>query len=106
MELESYAFVLLRSGPNAGGFSEAERERLQAGHLAHLEAMAAAGKLAGGGPFADRFDESLRGICFYRCGLEEAQALAEQDPSVQAGSMRVDVMTWLTRKGSVTFERG
>jgi uncharacterized protein YciI len=105
VELESFAFVLLRSRPNAAGFSETERERLQVGHLAHLEAMAAAGKLAGGGPFGDRFDESLRGICFYRCSLQEARTLAEQDPSVQAGSMRVDVMTWWTKKGSVTFNR-
>jgi len=105
VELESYAFVLLSSGPNADGFTEAERERLQAAHLAHLDAVADAGKLAGAGPFADRFDESLRGICFYRCGLDEARALAEQDPAVQAGSMRVDVMTWRTRKGSVTFRR-
>lgn len=106
MELESYAFVLLRSGPNADGLTEAESERLQAAHLAHLDAMAAAGKLCGAGPFADRVDESLRGICFYRCSLDEARALAEQDPSVQAGRMSVQVMTWLTKKGSVTFHRG
>ncbi len=105
MELESYAFVLLRRGPNADDFSEAECERLQAAHLAHLDAMAAAGKLAGAGPFTDRCDESLRGICFYRCNVEEARELAEQDPSVQAGRMSVQIMTWLTKKGSVTFHR-
>ena len=105
MEFESYAFVLLRSGPNADAFTEAEKEQLQAAHLAHLDAMAAAGKLAGAGPFADRVDESLRGLCFYRCSLEEARLLAEQDPAVQAGRMSVQVMTWLTKKGSVTFER-
>ena len=105
MEIESYAFVLLRSGPSADDFTEAEREHLQSLHLAHLDAMAAAGKLVGAGPFADRFDESLRGMCFYRCGLEEARTLAEQDPSVQAGRMSAQVMTWLTKKGSVTFHR-
>jgi uncharacterized protein YciI len=106
VELESYAFVLLRRGPNADGFTDAEREQLQAAHLAHLDAMAAAGKLAGAGPFTERFDESLRGICFYRCGVDEARALAEQDPSVRAGNMRADVMTWWTKKGSVSFHRG
>ena len=106
MELEAFAFVLLRSGPNANAFSPAELEHYQAAHLAHLEAMTKAGKLAGAGPFSDQPDESLRGLCFYRCSPDEARELAERDPSVQAGRMAVEVMTWWTRKGSVTFHRG
>ena len=105
MELESFALVLLRSGPNADDFSHAELEHFQAVHLAHLEAMTKAGKLAGAGPFSDQPDESLRGLCFYRCGTDEARGLAERDPSVQAGRMAVDVMTWWTQKGSVSFNR-
>lgn len=105
MELESYAFVLLRSGPNADAFTEAEREQLQAAHLAHLDAMGKAGKLAGAGPFSDQPDEALRGLCFYRCGVDEAQRLAAQDPSVKAGRMEAEVMTWWTLAGSVTFTR-
>jgi len=106
VELESYAFVLLRRGPKAGSFSDAELDELQEAHLGHLRAMAEAGKLVGAGPFRDQPDESLRGLCFYACGVDEARALAEQDPSVQAGRMAVEVMTWLTEKGSVTFHRG
>jgi uncharacterized protein YciI len=106
VELESFAFVLLRSGPNANAFSDAELERLQAAHLAHLDEMTRLGKLAGAGPFSDQPDESLRGLCFYRCSVEEARELAERDPSVQAGRMAVDVMTWWTGAGSVTFGRG
>jgi hypothetical protein len=105
VELESYAFVLLRSGPNAGDFSPAELERLQAAHLAHLDAMTKAGKLAGAGPFADQPDESLRGLCFYRCSVEETRELVQLDPSVQAGRMAADVMTWWTLAGSVEFRR-
>jgi uncharacterized protein len=106
VELEAFAFVLLRSGPNADAFSRAELEDLQAAHLAHLDAMTKAGKLAGAGPFSDQPDESLRGLCFYRCGADEARELAQRDPSVQAGRMSVDVMTWWTRKGTVSFNRG
>jgi uncharacterized protein YciI len=105
VELESYALVLLRRGPRAGDFTPDELERLQATHLAHVEAMARTGKLVGAGPFTDQPDESLRGLCFYRCGLDEARELAERDPSVQAGRMAVDVMTWWTPTGSVSFHR-
>ena len=106
MELESYAFVLLRSGPNADDFTEAELEQLQAAHLAHLDAMSKAGKFAGAGSFSEQPDESLRGLCFYRCGVEEARELVALDPSVQAGRMTAEVMTWWTKKGSVGFRRG
>jgi len=45
----------------------------------------------------------LESFCLYRVGTDEARALAEADPSVQAGRLVVDVMTWLTRRGAVTF---
>ena len=105
MELESYAFVLLRRPANAPGLPDDELSRLQVEHLAYLDELAAAGKLCGAGPFADQPDESLRGLCFYRCGVEEARELAAQDPSVRAGRLEVEVMTWLTKKGSVAFQR-
>jgi uncharacterized protein len=106
VELEAFAFVLLRSGPNANEFSPTELERLQVAHLAHLDEVAKAGRLACAGPFSDQPDESLRGLCSYRCGVDEARELAERDPSVQAGRMSVEVMTWWTPKGSVSFHRG
>jgi uncharacterized protein YciI len=106
VELESFALVLLHRAPRAGDFSPAERERLQTAHLAHVDAMARPGKLVAAGPFSDQQDESLRGLCFYRCGLDETRDLAEGDPSVQAGRIAVDVMTWWTPKGSVSLDRG
>jgi uncharacterized protein len=80
VELEHYAFVLLRRGPRALEFSEVELEVLQAQHLAHLDAMTAAGKLLAAGPFSDQADETLRGFCIYGTGVEEARALAHSDP--------------------------
>ena len=105
MELDQYAFVLLRRGARAAEFSEAELETLQAQHLAHLDEMTRRGKLVAAGPFSDQPDETVRGLCVYATSLEEARELAESDPSVRAGRLAVDVMTWWTKKGSVSFHR-
>jgi uncharacterized protein YciI len=101
MELDSYTFVLLKRGPRALEFSEEELERLQEQHLAHLDAMREQGHLLIAGPFSDQPDESLRGFCLYRTDLEATRRLAESDPSVQAGRMAVDVMTWWTTRGAL-----
>jgi uncharacterized protein len=104
MELDSYTFVLLKRGPRAFEFSDEELERLQEQHLAHLDGMREQGHLLIAGPFPDQPDESLRGFCLYRTDLEETRHLAESDPSVQAGRMAVDVMTWWTKRGSLRPE--
>jgi uncharacterized protein len=43
----------------------------------------------------------MRGLCLYRTGVEETRQLAESDPSVRAGRMAVDVMTWYTERGAL-----
>lgn len=106
MELDSFALVLLRSGPRAEEFSDAQLAVLQDAHLAHLRSMREAGKLVAAGPFSDQPDLSKRGLCLYDCGIEEARELAALDPSVRAGRMSVELMTWWTPKGSVTFHPG
>jgi uncharacterized protein len=103
MELDSYTFVLLKRGPRALEFSDEELGRLQEQHLAHLDAMQEQGHLLIAGPFSDQPDESLRGFCLYRTDLEETRHLAESDPSVQAGRMAYDVMTWWTKRGALPF---
>ena len=80
MEFDSYAFVLLRRPPGAPELSDAELERLQEAHLAHLAALGSAGKLVGAGPFSGQADESLRGVCVFATSVEEAQELMAQDP--------------------------
>jgi uncharacterized protein YciI len=105
MDFDTYSFVLLRRGPRAHEYDADEEvlDRLQAQHLAHLAAMRDRGALLVAGPFTDQEDETYRGLCVYRTGLAETRALAESDPSVQAGRMRVEVMTWLTEQGTVAF---
>ena len=106
MELESYTFVLLKRGPKAAEFSDEELDGLQAQHLGHLDAMRDRGALLIAGPFSEQPDEALRGFCLYRTGLEETRRLAESDPSVQAGRMAVDVMTWWTGLGALAALAG
>ena len=103
MELDTYSFVILRRGPRAAEYEGEALTRLQERHLAHLAAMKERGALLVAGPFGDQPDESLRGICVYGVPLEEARALAEADPSVRAGRLAVEVMTWYTQKGALTF---
>jgi uncharacterized protein len=104
MELDSYTFVLLKRGPRGLEFSDEELGRLQEQHLAHLRAMTEQGHLLIAGPFSEQPDESLRGFCLYRTDLEETRRLAESDPSVQAGRMAVEIMTWWTKRGSLRPE--
>lgn len=104
-ELDAYAFVLLRRPADAPDLPKAELDLIQERHLAHLASLAKAEKIVAAGPFSDQPDESLRGLCVYRTSLEEARTLAEQDPAVQAGRLAVEVMTWWTEKGSVSFTR-
>jgi uncharacterized protein YciI len=105
MEFDTYTLALSRRGPRALEFSDEELEQLQAGHIAHLNAMRERGVLLAGGPFSDQPDETLRGLSLYTTDLEETRRLTQQDPSVQAGRLAVDVMTWLTPKGELAFPR-
>jgi uncharacterized protein len=101
MELESYTFVLLCRGPRAFEYSDTQLEEIQAGHLAFLADMHDQGHLILSGPFAHQEDETKRGLCVYRTGLEETRRLTERDPAIEAGRMRAEVMTWLTRPGAL-----
>jgi uncharacterized protein YciI len=106
MGLERFSFVLLRRGPKADEFSEAELERLQEAHLTYLAEMRKRRLMAVAGPFSEQPDETLRGFCLYTVELDEARRLAESDPSVQAGRMAVDVFNWWTQKGAIAFPAG
>jgi uncharacterized protein YciI len=102
--MDSYTLVLLKRGPKAFDFSEEELEELQTQHLAYLDSLREQGVILVGGPFSDQPDETLRGMSLYSVGLEEARRLAQADPSVQAGRLAVDVMTWWTKPGELRLD--
>ena len=106
IEFERFQLVILRSADNPPEISKDQINEIHQQHLAHLRAMGASGKLVAAGPFGDQQDKSFRGLCLYRVGsLDEARTLAENDPAVKAGRMKVEVLTWYVEKGYMTFPK-
>jgi uncharacterized protein YciI len=102
MQLEAYELVILRRPEGATPYDEETLERIQSEHLAFHARLRADGVVVANGPLLDQPDESIRGLTLYRTGsLQRARALAEQDPSVRAGRLVVDVMTWLCQPGAL-----
>ena len=92
----TYQLALLRAGPHRNQ-PEAEAERLQAAHLAHLKALTQAGKRVAGGPFLH--DGDLRGMSVYAVPLDEARRLSTADPALKAGRMVVEFYPWSVAAG-------
>lgn len=99
MELDRYAFVLLTRPDDPTPYPEDELDRIQAAHLAHLDALGERGILRLAGPFADQPDPAWRGLCIFACEPDEARALMQQDPAVRAGRLEVSVFRWFTAAG-------
>lgn len=95
--MQQYYMVFLKSGENRSQDST-EAARLQKEHLAYLTRMAEEGYASLIGPFGS--DGEIRGIAVYNTAtLEEADSLANQDPMVKSGRLKVEVHPWWTAKG-------
>jgi len=102
VDLESFELVLLWRPSNAPGLDEQTLQDLQAGHIAHMARLRQEGQIVTNGPVLDQPDDALRGFAIYRTGsLDRARELAEQDPSVRSGRLRVEVMTWWVPAGTM-----
>ena len=86
MELERFSFVLLRRPADAPDYPEERLDELQEQHLAHLASLHERGVLVLAGPFGDRTDESLRGLCVFGLGLEETREVMARDPRCAPGA--------------------
>jgi uncharacterized protein len=96
-EMTLYYMVLLYRGPEAAKFDATDRQKIQAGHMANIEKMAADGKLLLAGPFDD--DTDLRGIFVLTVGsMKEAEELVKGDPAVKAGRLRYEIPPWYAAK--------
>ncbi|MBK9516679.1 MAG: hypothetical protein IPO09_04845 [Anaeromyxobacter sp.] len=104
--METYQLVLLVRAPTWKKLPAEESAALQAAHLGHLTKMGEAGHAVVCGPFADQQDPGLRGACIYAVrDVAEARALAEADPVVKAGQLRIEAVTWWVGAGYMTFPR-
>lgn len=107
MEFDTYHLVLLvAADAPPQGMTREDAVRIQGEHLGHLTKMYDEGYALVAGPFGDRFDERWRGMVLYRGDLtrEEVIALAEADPAVETGLLKVEVMAWYTAKDMITFK--
>jgi len=90
--MRKYVMAFLKAGPNRDQSPE-ERAKLQAQHMENIGRMADEGKLAVAGPFLD--DGELRGIYIFNVEtVEEAEALTNTDPAIQAGSLVMELKPW------------
>ncbi|MBX3726565.1 MAG: hypothetical protein KF823_11695 [Xanthomonadales bacterium] len=98
--MKEYWFVMLVRGPRRGEpMPEEEIAALQRGHMAHMAAEHAAGRLLLAGPFGD--DGDWRGIQIYDAGgREEVEAICARDPAVAAGRLACDVRPWWSQPGA------
>lgn len=71
---------------------------IQAGHMQHIQAMAKTGKLLIAGPFiyeASDANQDMRGIFIFDvANIQEAEALAAEDPAVKAGRLKLEFRKW------------
>jgi uncharacterized protein YciI len=73
-------------------------EELQKAHIANIVRLADMKKLVVAGPFGD--NGQLRGIFVFKvASIDEARALTETDPAVQAGRLAIDLHPWMVPEG-------
>jgi hypothetical protein len=100
MEFDHLTVALLVLRPDAPELDEEASAALQDAHLAHLADLHEAGHLLAAGPL---LDEKFRGLSLLRVDVEQARALKESDPAVQAGRFSVEVMPWMVPAGAMSF---
>lgn len=90
--MSKFVIAFLKKGPNRPQTKE-EENRLQMAHMDNINKMAEAGKLVMAGPFFG--DGDLRGLYIFDVqSIEEAKALTESDPAIQAGSLAMELKEW------------
>jgi uncharacterized protein YciI len=104
-QFDRYHCVVLLRGDNPPALDAVQSQQLQSEHLGHLKKMSDEGHMLVAGPFANQWDDSMRGMCLYNASLSRQQVreFAESDPAVRAGRLKVEIMDWYTAKGALAF---
>jgi uncharacterized protein YciI len=99
-KMATYYFGFLKHGPKWTAEKTPETEKLQAAHMANINAMAKTGKLVIAGPFENGGDYA--GVYIFKVGsIDEAKTLAESDPAIKAGRLVAEVHPWMVAEGSL-----
>ena len=104
--LATYELALLRRTRQAREFDKETIERIFLEHLEYTLGLVSSGQQLAAGPVRDSpaEEEHICGMGLYQQGsLDRARELANADPGVRQGLYRVDVMTWKTPAGGITF---
>lgn len=100
LKMTTYYLAFLRHGPKWTAQSTPETQKIQADHMANINAMAQTGKLVIAGPFENGGDYA--GLFVFKVKtLDEAKSLADGDPAVKAGRLVADVHPWMLGEGSL-----
>jgi uncharacterized protein len=100
--MHQYYMGFLRRGPAWSADQTPEVKQISEGHMAHIRAMAATGKLILAGPFEIEGTppNAIAGILLFDVEtMEEARAMASEDPAVKAGRFTLEVLPWYGAKG-------
>jgi len=102
MDFDRLTITLLELRGDAPELTPEQEDALQDAHMAHLADLHEAGHLLAAGPLLDRHSP-FRGLSILSVGVEEARALKERDPAVQAGKYRIVALPWMVPAGAMTF---
>lgn len=92
--MRKYVLAILKTGPKDADVQGDARKAIFKGHFENMNRLAKEGKLAVAGPFDDP-GKKYRGLFILAVTtVEEAKALAETDPTVKAGVLVVEYVTW------------
>lgn len=90
--MHRFVLALLKPGPHRDQ-PEAEAAQIMKGHMANIGRLAKERKLVLAGPFVD--DGPYSGIFVFDVEtVEEAKALTESDPAIQAGRLEFELHPW------------
>lgn len=92
--MRTYVLAILKTGPNDDSITGEQRQQVFQGHFANMGRLAKEGKLVLAGPFGEN-DQAFRGLFVLAVtGIEEARALAQSDPAIEAGVFVVEYLPW------------
>ncbi len=104
MNMDTHYVVMLKKGENWTEERTPELDALGVEHRNYQFFLQREGHAFAAGPAQFDGDRTLRGFTIMKAdSLEAARELAEADPAVKSGHLRVDVFPWYTVAGRLSY---